>query len=208
MWLRRACLASLQALPGRGVVVRMTDGSGTIPWTLFRKLVPGSASLRTSPASLQLIEDEPSSESSVGWPKSGLMSGGSIYQLPPLVRITGGRGCGLWPTPKGSRAGPDYAAVESRGKSPIAGASLQTVVMALELGRWQQLPNGLVHVPAAAKTGAIGTHATEVIADVPTRGTRITTTQSSVGGIVNPAFVEWLMGFPMGWTELDASVMR
>jgi len=25
------------------------------------------------------------------------------------------------------------------------------------------------------------------------------------GGQLNPEFVEWLMGFPIGWTDLDAS---
>ena len=26
-----------------------------------------------------------------------------------------------------------------------------------------------------------------------------------VGGMLNPPFVEWLMGYPLGWTDLDAS---
>lgn len=29
--------------------------------------------------------------------------------------------------------------------------------------------------------------------------------QTEVGGQLNPTFVEWLMGFPLGWTELNAS---
>ena len=27
----------------------------------------------------------------------------------------------------------------------------------------------------------------------------------AVGGSLNPTWVEWLMGFPPGWTDLDAS---
>ena len=27
----------------------------------------------------------------------------------------------------------------------------------------------------------------------------------AVGGKLNPTWVEWLMGFPVGWTDLDAS---
>jgi hypothetical protein len=30
---------------------------------------------------------------------------------------------------------------------------------------------------------------------------------TQVGGALNPTWVEWLMGFPAGWTALDASVM-
>lgn len=28
---------------------------------------------------------------------------------------------------------------------------------------------------------------------------------TSVGGQLNPTWVEWLMGFPLGWTDLNAS---
>ena len=30
---------------------------------------------------------------------------------------------------------------------------------------------------------------------------------AAVGGSLNPTWVEWLMGFPLGWTALDASEM-
>jgi hypothetical protein len=29
-----------------------------------------------------------------------------------------------------------------------------------------------------------------------------------VGGRLNPEFVEFMMGFPIGWTDLEASAMR
>ncbi len=32
--------------------------------------------------------------------------------------------------------------------------------------------------------------------------------QAGNGGKLNPTWVEWLMGFPLGWTDLDASEMR
>lgn len=32
--------------------------------------------------------------------------------------------------------------------------------------------------------------------------------QSTVGGALNPTWVEWLMGFPIGWTELKPSETR
>lgn len=30
----------------------------------------------------------------------------------------------------------------------------------------------------------------------------------ATGGKLNPTWVEWLMGFPLGWTDLDASETR
>jgi hypothetical protein len=36
----------------------------------------------------------------------------------------------------------------------------------------------------------------------------IRTAAGKVGGSLNPTWVEWLMGFPLGWTVLDASAMR
>jgi hypothetical protein len=30
---------------------------------------------------------------------------------------------------------------------------------------------------------------------------------AAVGGALNPTFVEWLMGFPCGWTDLERSEM-
>ena len=30
---------------------------------------------------------------------------------------------------------------------------------------------------------------------------------SGSGGQLNPTWVEWLMGFPLGWTDLSASEM-
>jgi hypothetical protein len=28
---------------------------------------------------------------------------------------------------------------------------------------------------------------------------------NAIGGALNPTWVEWLMGYPIGWTDLDAS---
>ena len=37
------------------------------------------------------------------------------------------------------------------------------------------------------------------------RPSKKTELPSQIGGLLNPEWVEWLMGFPIGWTELDAS---
>jgi hypothetical protein len=84
----------------------------------------------------------------------------------------------MWPTPKASAAGPDFAAMK-RGKS----ISLQTAVM---------LP-------------------TPTVQDATNNGGKRQYQQNSLplnaiaGGALNPTWVEWLMGWPLGWTDCGAS---
>jgi len=91
--------------------------------------------------------------------------------------------CAMWPTPRARLAGPDYAAVESRGRSGPTGArsSLGTVTAALASGRWRRLDDGTIKV-------------------VDPR----TVTQ----GALNPEFAEWLMGIPVGWTDTNDPLRR
>ena len=94
----------------------------------------------------------------------------------------------MWPTPKASAAGPDFAAMK-RGKS----ISLQTAVMlptpcATEARQgFQNRRNGKKGSQQSLKTVVQGGPA------------------SQVGGALNPTWVEWLMGWPLGWTDCDAS---
>ena len=84
----------------------------------------------------------------------------------------------MWPTPKASAAGPDFAAMK-RGKS----ISLQTAVM---------LP-------------------TPTVQDATNNGGKSQYQRNSLplnaiaGGALNPTWVEWLMGWPLGWTDCGAS---
>ena len=136
------------------------------------------------------------------WPQSGTILNGTAYPLAPLVLHTHGNGCSLWPTPKASQAGPDFAATETRGRT----ASLQTVVAALESGRWTRSPDGSLNVPTAGKNGAIGTDDTGQIALVNLMSYGNETDRNArSGGPLNPEWEEWLMGFPIGWSELPLS---
>src|SRR3990167_9541060 len=58
------------------------------------------------------------------WPRWGSMRDGECLELPTPARPTYGSGSGLWPTPKASAAGPDFAKLD-RSKT---GISLQTAV--------------------------------------------------------------------------------
>jgi hypothetical protein len=45
-------------------------------------------------------------------------------------------------------------------------------------------------------------HRPEYIAEKKAQGHGMSNLNDSIGGQLNPVFVEWLMGFPLGWTGL------
>jgi hypothetical protein len=57
-----------------------------------------------------------------------------------------------------------------------------------------ELASGLLPTPLASETGYRRTLYSQ-------GGAALSTV---VGGPVNPNWCEWLMGFPIGWTDLDA----
>jgi hypothetical protein len=89
---------------------------------------------------------EGSEESSVTWPRSGMMRSGQCWEQPMLALRTKGTGCGLWHTPTCHNAIEGAYPAEYKRKTP--------------------------------------------------------TLASQVGGKLNPTWIEWLMGWPLGWTDL------
>jgi len=83
----------------------------------------------------------------------------------------------LWPTPKASAAGPDFAKLERSG----TGISLATAVAMFPTPTAQDASNN--GGPAQMELNAVA------------------------GGALNPMWVEWLMGWPLGWTDCGASGM-
>ena len=122
------------------------------------------------------------------WPRSGMMRSGIAYQLRPLVPLINGIGCGLWPTPNAGagRGGPDFA-----HRKRVKSISLQTAVQIwpTPAARDYRYPN---KKPYSERGGG-------------KQGEQL---PNAVGGPLNPTWVEWLMGFPLGWTDLKRSGMR
>jgi len=149
---------------------------GTSLQESFAKLAPDGSLWRTSAPSL-LGDSEPFSKT---WPASGLMRNGTAYQLVPLVRRTAGNESGLWPTPKASAAGPDFAKT-TRSKT---GISLATAAAMYPTPTVQDASNN--GGPSQYERNSLPLNAV-------------------AGGALNPTWVEWLMGFPLGWTDLGDS---
>lgn len=157
------------------------------------------------------------------WPRSGTMLSGIAYQLPPLARPTGEIGYGFWPTPTAS--GFEVADVdgllarrqrmaEKHGNNGFGLTLNQAVkIWPTPTSRdWKDgTANSCKNVPV---NGLLG----RAVHQWPTPHANCHTgpgqapnkqggenLQTAAGGSLNPPWVEWLMGFPVGWTDLSSS---
>ena len=94
----------------------------------------------------------------------------------------------MWPTPKGSPSGPDYAWA---GREGSGGDDLITAVA-----------RGMYPTPSSSMmTGA------DMVQAATAGNSMLRPTyqeaKSTMPGSLNPAWVEWLMGYPTGWTDLE-----
>ena len=112
-------------------------------------------------------------------PKWGMTVDGVLYPLRPLERYTNGKDGSYWPTPQ-TRDHKDGSSQGNR-KSPNLGTAVK-----------------MYPTPDASPRGARKNQNGHTI-----------NLQDVVGsGKLNPEWVEWLMGYPKGWTELSAWATR
>ncbi len=137
-----------------------------------------------------------SSAAFLTWKASDTKPSHLLFQLAPSTPRTDETGSGLWPTPTGQ----DNTQV--RGESKTVGTKRGTTLG----GAVRMWPTPAAHEARLGyqdrTTGKKGTQkslTTEVIDDM---GGRQATT-----GQLNPTWVEWLMGFPIGHTDLTPSEM-
>jgi hypothetical protein len=160
-----------------------------------------------------LLED--STEFLGTWPRWGSMHDGVSYRQQTLVRHIKGTGYGLWATPAasdGQRGGTitdkmtgqsltQMVNTPSKWPTPQASdnkqrATANSTARRMELGKQISLEAAVKFWPTPtahnAKEGAY-----------PAEFTRNTPTLSAqAGGTLNPTWVEWLMGWPLEWTDL------
>ena len=131
-----------------------------------------------------------SEECSVIWPRSGMTAGGQCWELPMLGRRINATGSGLWvPTPCATDAG-------SGRMNTSIGSSNPRPMLAL-MARKNLWPTPTIcgnhNRKGASATSGDGL-ATAVLAHT-----------AVVGGQLNPKWVEWLIGWPIGHTDLKRS---
>jgi hypothetical protein len=155
---------------------------------LLAKWNPDTSMWKTPQCSL-LEDSEPFLET---WPRWGLMQDGVSYRQQTLVRHIKETGFGSWPTPRSCSAmaatiTPESAWAENRFPN------LETVV-----GR------RLWPTPQASDNRDRGNMSNPAIQRRVAMGKQIMLSQSvdPNSGQLNPTWVEWLMGWPLGWTDL------
>lgn len=135
---------------------------------------PGTLSWRTCQDCSPSTKGEPSETFSARWPRSGMMRGGTVSELPTSGRLIGERGCsssrGAWPTPTQMDTRPAMTPEQMAQRQARQAAKGQACQYPLS-----------VAVRAWPTPRASECHQ----------------------GALNPAWVEeCVMGFPAGWTDL------
>lgn len=172
-----------------------SQGCSTSSLGSFASWSPDTSSWRTCEGSL-FGESMPFSGS---WPASGSMRSGRVFRRRMLAPLTSASGGSAWPTAKASQGGsePDHA----RKKRGAGGPRLDGAAKAWPTPTARDWRDGDVRGMDVPTKSILGRTAPRW------RGLQDKTTSTDGGDtsakvVLNPRFVEALMGFPDGWTGL------
>lgn len=221
-WFRGASLARTSALQAKAPASMEPAAECGPTWRgSLARFDPASATWRTAQPSLLGDSDE----CSVIWPRSGMTADGQCWELPTLAPPTSATGSGLWvPTPCATDARPITGGnlyvtetgtvrhMRPDGKSSNRG-------LAASAAMWPT-PTvcGNYNRKGASATSGDGLATAVLKCATPTardwrsgKASQATHDRNSrplseqIGGLLNPTWVEWLMGWPIGWTDLKHS---
>jgi len=138
------------------------------------------------------------------WPKSGTSSNGIAFRHLPSAHRIDEIGFGLsrtqtnqivatpalWPTPKSSPSGPDYARTDRArsGSDDLATAVAKRSWPTPRASEWKG-------------TGPLGSKSHRYRLDRKYLDATVQDAEQATGTL-NPVWVEWLMGFPSNWTDI------
>jgi hypothetical protein len=134
----------------------------------------------------QCSEQEDLALSSMTLTRWGSMQSGVVSPLQPLEPITKETGFGLWASPN-ARDWKDSGASQGKRKSPNLGTQ--------------------VHWPTPRTKGMCGGSGSWDLLNKNTTVEEARLMGAGNGGKLNPTWVEWIMGWPLGWTDLKPLAM-
>ena len=207
--------ANPSAKPAKGKAKKTRDTSSPGSPKPFASYDPDTQSWKTYPDT-SLLGSEPYKAS---WPRSGMTVDGTAYQLPPSAPRTsaiafsssqhrGPNSDGLWPTATTQ----DHATRYSQGGMPLGMAArlfpTPTATANMDSPNERKKWPWVFPTPVAGKMAG-GSAARQRMKELRDQGALTQDEYLGMtagnGGRLNPTWVEWLMGFPTGWTDLEDS---
>jgi len=210
-------------VPDSGKAQTTNGGSGLSSIASFASLDPDGFWVKMYQGCSQLMLDGSLEGYCETWPRAGTMRNGTAYRRRPLVPRTGGTGCSLWATPEAfdaQRAKMNHETMDSSRRHAKGGCrNLVEDVIRWPTPRASDSERGgrgeLLHMAKGANTprGPLWpTPRCNLVTQATDKGagrddSRLEDAIASTGarGQLNPTWVEWLMGFPLGWTDLKDS---
>lgn len=153
------------------------------------------------------------------WRAVASPAGATLYRLSPQMPHTDETGAGLWPTPDASDRGPrsadlvvNQSTVQRRDSGQKRGIDLQTAAKLWPTPDTRGFTNDGSLMMLAEKTEnraewdamsyRVGPKQKNRI--WPTDDPKATEKNRNSSGSLNPNWVEWLMGYPVGYTDLNS----
>jgi hypothetical protein len=173
----------------------------------FASLGPDGSWRKTCQGYSQITLDGSLEAFSETWPRAGMTQSGRAFLLPTWGHRTDATGCGLLPTPTVG----DSRSAGSRnlpGSKAHAGVSLTDYVKFgnSNTPRWATPSSrDWKDTPGMARSG---TNPDGSLRQRVDQLARQVYTETTSGGALNPTWVEWLMGYPLGWTDCGDSATR
>ena len=163
------------------------------------KFDPDTSTLRTAQCSL--LEEEPELLQTL--PRSGMTRSGMLWERQTLVLRTSETESGSWPTPMSSeyKANKNYRAGRQNGLTQaVMKWPTPTAHNAKETDAPSEYRRNTPTLTAQVNWSTPVANDTSHRKSKYAQGGIALSTQA--GGKLNPTWVEWLMGWPLGWTDL------
>ena len=195
--------------PGKGKAKKTRATSGPTSLTPFAQYDQDTHSWKTCEATL-LSASETFSPT---LPPAGILRNGRLSQRPRLAHHIAGIASSSWPTPTTQEKEHLNAVWTEKNRRVSSSGTTHGMKLADAVKRWPTPTTQEVEHPNALWTenyrrvSSSGTTHSMGLADAvqfwPTP--QVDEMKSEHGGKLNPTWVEWLMGFPLGWTDLGDS---
>jgi len=189
--------ANLSALPGSKRAKEMTVTSGLKCSALLKNSNPLGSLVK------MLLESSMwhSTRCYLTWRTKVTKSNQLLFQLVPKMPRIDVIGSGFWPTPKSQVSG---MSAKTSGRHFTKSTQLAMQV-AISQGMIDMTTGNLYGTPRASDGMTNKLRKAENIKNPRGRLEDQVAMGTVKSGYLNPEWIEWLMGYPIGWTELEAS---